>query len=331
MDKFRLFTSDSIASLTNKRDGEQKLGQHVQVVDSLNQIAKSTAKFVIVGIPEDIGVRANHGIPGAKTAWEPTLKTLLNFQSNAFLKGNEVLMLGDFNIEEPLDHSLQGLRIKTAQIDELVAPVIVAIVMAGKIPVVVGGGHNNAFPIIKGVSEALKKEVAVINIDAHADLRNTEEGRHSGNPFSNALEQGYLRQYRVFGLQQNYVNEQLQSVLENQELLSVMYFEELLKAKRSIPDSFEEFTTGLIAPCGLEIDLDSIENILSSAVSPTGFSLNDIRKIILNSKQNYCYLHICEGAQVLANGMRQEIIGKVIANLIVDFIKALQPHIYLQP
>ena len=76
------------------------------------------------------------------------LRTLLNIQSNPYLKGNEILVLGHFEIDEPADQSITGLRQKTNEIDALVYPVIQKIVAAGKIPIVIGGGHNNAAPII---------------------------------------------------------------------------------------------------------------------------------------------------------------------------------------
>lgn len=330
MDHFKLYTKRDLESLTNERIGEQKLGQTVQSIADLSQLAESTAKFVVLGIPEDIGVRANHGVGGADTAWAPAIKALLNTQSNAFLDGDEILVLGHFEIEQPKDASIASLREKTAQIDNLVAPVIEAVVAANKIPIVVGGGHNNALPIISGVVKALQKAIAVVNIDAHADLRDTAEGRHSGNPFSNALEKGLLTSYNVFGLHQNYLNNQLLPEL-NKGHIRAAFYDDLLQSDVPNSENFKNFTADLQQPCGLEIDLDSIANMLASAVSPTGFTLDDIRKIILQFDKNYAYLHICEGAYQLKNGQTQETIGKAIAYLITDFIKALPPRTYPQP
>ena len=74
---------------------------------------------------------------------------MLNTQSNGFLQGEEILVLGHFEIEEPADQSITSLRKKVSEIDELVCPLIEKIIAAGKIPIVIGGGHNNAYPIIK--------------------------------------------------------------------------------------------------------------------------------------------------------------------------------------
>ncbi|MFI5451519.1 arginase family protein [Pedobacter sp. UC225_61] len=331
MDSFKIYSQSDVLNLVNQRAGEIKLGEKAQTVSSLNELQNSSAKFVLLGIPEDVGVRANYGIGGAKTVWPVALKALLNAQSNSFLPGEEILILGNFEIAEPSHKSVDELRKKATEIDDLVYPIIEKVVAAGKIPIIIGGGHNNAYPIIRGTSLGLKQSINVVNIDAHADLRNTEEGRHSGNGFSFALKNGILNQYRIFGLHQNYVNQNLPNYLENNSSVKAIYFENILQSDVSIYQNWSEFTADLPSPCGLEIDLDSIENVLSSAVSPSGFALNDIRKILLSNKKKYSYLHICEGAIELTDGRKDLTTGKTIAYLITDFIKALLPRIYQQP
>lgn len=328
MDSFKIYTQSDISALTNQREGEEKLGERVLVVSSLDQIINSSAKFVLLGIPEDVGIRANFGVAGAKTAWKASLKAILNTQSNSFLNGEEILVLGHFEIEEPAEQSLQSLRKKVNQIDELVYPIVQQIIAANKIPIVIGGGHNNAFPIIYGAYLAKgKQQINVVNIDAHTDLRNPAEGRHSGNGFSTAILKGYLKQYKIFGLHQNYVNKAIASQIAKDKNMSALYFEELLQRENSIVQEWANFTENLAEPCGLEIDLDSIANILSSATTPSGFALDDIRKILIKNTIKYNYLHICEGAEKLSDSREDLTTGKTIAYLVTDFIKALRPHI----
>lgn len=327
MDSLKIYSQADVMAFVNLRTGEQKLGESVQTINDLEELSSSSAKFVLLGIPEDMGVRANHGIGGAKSAWQASLKSLLNIQNNLFLQGENILVLGHVALMEPEDQSVDGLRKKVAEIDLLVYPLIAKIVAAGKIPIVVGGGHNNAAPLIWGTSLAYKQAINVVNIDAHADLRNPAEGRHSGNGFSYALQEGFLNQYRIFGLHQNYVNQALPAQIAANQNLQVCYFEELLKSLSSIPANWTAFTADLPDPCALEIDLDSIENVLSSALSPSGFTLNDIRSILLSNTKKYSYLHLCEGATSLADGRTDQSTGKTIAYLITDFIKGLHPHI----
>ena len=69
------------------------------------------------------------------------------------------------------------------QIDKEVVHTITSIVKTGKIPIIIGGGHNNAYGNIKGTALAKGKPINAVNLDAHSDFR-ILEGRHSGNGFS---------------------------------------------------------------------------------------------------------------------------------------------------
>ncbi|MFC3561299.1 formimidoylglutamase [Pedobacter jamesrossensis] len=326
MDSLKIYSQSEIDSLIISRDGETKLGEKVDIYShsesdsssnaaiSLNGLKKSDAKFVLLGIPEDIGVRANAGLAGTSTAWRPALMAFLNIQSNRFLNGEEILVLGHFEIEEPEDSSIIALRNKVAEIDDLVYPVIEIIVSAGKIPIVIGGGHNNAYPIIKGTSLASRIAINVLNIDAHADLRE-QEGRHSGNGFTFALAENFIENYYMYGLHQSYNNEPILNQIEKKSNLKAIFFDDILKGTDAVELSE-------LARAGLEIDLDSIQNVLSSAETPSGFSVNDIRKLILTNKRKFSYLHISEGATRLLDGRVSKLTSKLIAYLVSDFAKA---------
>lgn len=330
MDRLKIYHREDIKPLLTLRDGEVRLGERIQFVDQLDDIRQSDAQFVLLGIPEDIGVRANFGVGGTQTAWLPALRAFLNLQSNSFLSGSEILLLGAFEIEEPKNQSIAGLRKKVAEIDTLVFPVIEKIVSSGKIPLVVGGGHNNAYGIIKGCARAVQKPINVINIDAHADLRQLE-GRHSGNGFSYALQEGLLSAYAIFGLAESYTHPNVIASVSDSDTVKAIYLEELLRSSEPLVDTWSAFSGARPDPCGLELDLDSIQGVLSSAVSPSGFQLNEVRSLLLNSEKKFCYLHICEGAVQLVDGRQDAGTAKTIAFLISDFIKALLPHTARQP
>lgn len=322
MANFRIFSQGDILNFVNKRDGETKLGERVQRIEQLSDLENSTAKFVLLGIPEDIGVRANYGTGGAQTAWKPALKSFLNLQQNEFLRGEDILVLGEFDITENTTTDVDLLRKAVAEIDDLVYPIVQIIVEAGKIPIVIGGGHNNCYPIIKGTSLALNEKVNVLNIDAHTDLRNPDEGRHSGNGFSTAIKYGFLEQYLIFGLHQNYVSEAQLNYIANNNAIKVVYFDDLLKGRASVCAEAENLLKDVKTPLGLEIDLDCIVGALASAATPSGFSLNEVRQLVLSLNKGFNYLHICEGAYQLSDGRKDETIGKTIAYLVSDFIKS---------
>jgi formiminoglutamase len=75
---------------------------------------------------------------------------------------------------------------------------------------------------------------------------------------------------------------------------------------------------------GIEIDLDSLPNIASSAMTMSGFSVEELRQFIyfFGSHKNATYIHICEGAPDLGEDKNNHLIGKLIGYLVTDFIKS---------
>ena len=346
MKHFKFYSTSELQSLINIRQFEIKLGERLKYLSSAQNwreaLKNTSAKYIIVGIPEDIGVKANFGKGGAATAWEPFLSSFLNNQSNEFLTGEDILILGcfDFSDLECLieqnacnpEERIVAYRHAVTIIDEEVEIVIKEIAFLKKVPIVIGGGHNNAYPIIKGVAKGLQKaemlaqaQINVINIDAHADFRNTE-GRHSGNAFRYAAENGYLGKYCVVGLHENAVPQSVLLELNNHPSIHYSTYEEIFLHERK---TFMQATAHAIGFTedtftGIELDLDCIENVLCSAATPTGITALHARQFITFVAQDAkaVYLHICEGATQLADGRTNVTTGKLISYLVTDFIKA---------
>src|SRR5690242_5118219 len=104
MQHLKIYSKQDILSMTRVRRFETKLGEVIQALGNPQNIEQalenSSEKFVIAGIPEGIGVKANLGIGGADSAWIPFLQSFLNIQSNDFLQGNDLLLLGHFNFND---------------------------------------------------------------------------------------------------------------------------------------------------------------------------------------------------------------------------------------
>jgi len=336
MDNLVLFNKNDLKNLLKNRQGESKFGKHIHYLSNFNTIYEDIFNLdvthVIFGIKEDIGVFANYGKIGASKAWDATLKSLLNIQSNAFTKANKVLILGylDYSITleklKELDqnnekHILKA-RKRVAKIDLDVSELVYQIIKAGKIPIIIGGGHNNAYGNIKGTSLALKNSVNAINFDAHSDYR-AIEGRHSGNGFSYAHHDGFLNRYFVFGLHENYTSDLIFKKLDKNKLIQFNTFEAIeIRRELKFDDELQrasEFITK--SPFGIEIDCDAIKNIPSSAMTPSGFSTNKVRRFInyFGKHENAKYLHICEAAPTPETESQ---VGKLITYLITDFIRA---------
>ncbi|HXJ99228.1 MAG TPA: formimidoylglutamase [Gelidibacter sp.] len=336
MGKLVLFKTQDLEDLLKIRANESKFGEHIQLLSNSTDIYESLVNldvaYVIIGIPEDIGIFANYGNRGASSAWKATLKVLLNIQSNTFTNPRKVLILGhlDFSKEmQKIDSYLQSdkkhiekARKLTEKIDKCVTHLVYQIVRSGKKPIIIGGGHNNAYGNIKGASLAFKKPINAINFDAHSDFRR-EEGRHSGNGFRYAYSEGFLSNYFMFGLHENYTSDRIFKTLDRFKALKYNTYEELIIRKdKKFKDELERATKHVAnQPFGVEIDCDAINFIPSSAMSPSGFSIKKARSFVnyFGKQKNAVYLHICEAAPTHET---ESIVGKLITHLIIDFMRA---------
>jgi len=330
--QFQIINRAYIESLTAKRDKETKLGETVQCCENdrwEDCLLQSAAKFILIGIPEDIGVRANLGVGGTASLWQPALKSLLNVQDTEKLNGRELLVLGYFDFKEWMKEAeyenIETLRRRVAAIDDEVFPVIEKIVAADKIPIIIGGGHNNAYPILKGISRAKKAAVNCVNIDAHSDYR-AIEGRHSGNGFRYAKMDGYLKHYVMLGLHENYNSRSVMETINLDKELRYYTYEDLFVHENiSCKSALDKASHFLRKKCmGVELDLDCITNVLSSAATPCGITHLQARKFITHfaTFNSVGYLHITEGATVMADGRQDMMTAKFVAYLVTDFIKA---------
>lgn len=345
MKHFKVYTRQDVLSYTKVRRFVTRVGERIYIVTDKNEltesIANTSAPYILFGIPEDIGIKANEGIGGADTAWKPFLTSFLNIQSNDFFSGDEVLLLGHFDFgpmkflieQNAYDHEekINAYRHAVITIDEEVEQLAKIITSYGKIPIAIGGGHNNAYPLIKGSAKGLHKagriplaQINSINLDAHTDFRPVE-GRHSGNGFRYAEEDGFLEKYCVLCLQENHLPQNVWLDIVNNPFIDFITYEDIfIHEKRNFTQAMAhavDFTEDNYT--GIELDLDCIANVLSSAASPSGISSLHARQYMsyTSDKCKVAYLHICEGASELEDGRKSETTGKLISYLVSDFIK----------
>lgn len=311
-----------IQQLVSFREGEVKVGETIQVEKT---IERSSANFVLLGIPEDIGPKANCGKGGANTAWEAFLPKFLNIQETNSLHGEDILLLGAFDFTSLIEETstLEQLRAGVEIIDKEVSTLIEEIVKAEKIPLVIGGGHNNSYGLLKGTSKALDKKVNCINLDPHADYR-ALEGRHSGNGFSYAKNEKYLEKYSIVGLHENYNSQAMLDQLTNDGIHFSTYEAIFLRKEFNYETAIQKALSFVqLSSFGVELDCDAIENFPSSAQTPSGISALQARQYIhaTASLPNTIYLHLPEAAPSLVTNSSEQV-GKLLSYLVSDFIRA---------
>jgi formiminoglutamase len=343
----KTYHKSDILSLTRIRRFETKLGERIQVIkddaDIVKTLSETTAKYVLFGIPEDLGAKGNLGTGGTDTLWIPFLQSFLNIQSNDFFDGGEILLIGHFDFGDIQylidttaksdDEKVEAYRHAVNVIDDEVEYLAKLITEAKKIPVVIGGGHNNSYPLIKGSAKGWHKagvlplaQINCINLDAHADYRPLE-GRHSGNAFRYAEEDGYLQKYCVVGLHENYLPQNVWIDIVNNPFIDCITFEDIfLHEKRTFMQAVSHatsFTEDTLT--GIDVDIDSIQNTLSGNMTPTGISPNHARQYVsfVAADSKPAYFHICGGATMLSDGRMDAASGKLASYLVSDFVKGI--------
>ncbi|AEA46043.1 formimidoylglutamase [Fluviicola taffensis] len=305
-----------------ERDGEIRIGQNVLFRSVAGLEGWKEKRFHIIGIKEDIGPRLNAGKGGSDLAFDAFITRFLAVQSNQFLSGNSICIHGYICLKESIT-AISNMHVD--DLDYLVSIWVQEVVEAGGIPIVIGGGHNNAYPIIKGVSEAMCQPISVVNLDPHADTR-AMEGRHSGNPFSYAFEDGFLQNYSVLGLHESYNNQFILDRLQEMNAFFTFYESWLEKSFKFQADIDKVYDTHFQDLMGVELDMDAIAYMPSSAFSPSGISVDQARIYIrkMASLEKVCYLHLPEAAP--KNEMEELVVGKALTYLVTDFLKEYLKH-----
>jgi formiminoglutamase len=303
-------TEQAIISFSSTRLGEVRLGQSFLAANDT-----SKAKYIILGISESVGPMANAGLPGAENAFFSFLSAFLNtqdFDHNTACMGY-IKWLG----QAP---NASQLSMYVSELDEFVLQCLTQGVDKHQIPIVIGGGHNNALPLIRWANLHFNK-INVLNIDAHADCR-AIEGRHSGNSFSYAIKEGLINTYHVFGLHRAYLNSESHQFM-NDNHVEYTFYEDYLDGRRDFITDINQYIDNQDegSAFGLEIDMDCIADMPSSALSPSGWCFDDIRRVVRkvsNSKRKVAYFHLTEAAPI--SDLEKKRVGKALSYLLRDFI-----------
>jgi formiminoglutamase len=164
-----------------RRPDDPRLGEVIEFWTG-DTSALRPGRAVLIGFPQDEGVRRNFGRVGSATA-PPAIRQALH-RLTPFDAARGI----DLTLMPPLD--LGNVRIlgNLEESQQALADVIAGVLTAGAVPIILGGGHETAYGHYLGYVQA-NKPVGIINLDAHLDVRPNLNGLgHSGSPFRQALE-----------------------------------------------------------------------------------------------------------------------------------------------
>ncbi len=192
---------DDIFSLTERPDPELFFTRNDRNDPRLGEVVGQEqshyagAEIVLVGCPQDEGVRRNNGRVGAAMA--PTAIRKQFYKLTPFGIKRKIFDLGDVKIGETLEDT-----------HDTHCAVVRQLLRDGKRVVVIGGGNDIAYPDGVAMAEVYGPENWIgINVDSHLDVRIAPE-RNSGTPYRQLLEEGHLTPTRFFevGYQSHFVS-----------------------------------------------------------------------------------------------------------------------------
>lgn len=212
---------------------------------------------VIVGFPTDEGVRRNGGRPGAAEGPTAIRRALYRMTPDAADFERHAALLrrtvdaGDLPTGEDLEAD-------QAALGEAIAPWLAQ----GSFVLLLGGGHESAYGHFLGYVTA-GLEVEILNLDAHADVREPREGKgHSGSPFRQAMlhPSAACRRYRVAGLAPQSVAREHLAWLEARGGRAWM-------ASALDPERVAGLFAGLSRPALATFDIDALDQAHAPGVS----------------------------------------------------------------
>ena len=346
MNHFKFYSKKDILSYTRIRKFETKIGETVQSLKAdmswVDSLQKSDSKYVVFGIQENIGIKANNWQGPGESSWFHFLQSFLNTQSNDFLPGDNILLMGHFNFNDlseviesnaaTPEEKIDAYSHAVITIDEEVENLIKIITQFARIPIIIGGGHNNAYPAIKGAAKGLYKkellplaQINCINLDARANYRPLE-GRHSGNPFRYADADGYLNKYCIIGIQESELPQNVLDDLEQNPFIDFISYEDIFLHEKKNFIQAVAHATGFTEETytGIDIDLDVVEDLLFNTSSAGGISVLNVRQFItfVAMDAKVAYLHLCHGGIALPEERLLSNVGKLISCLVSDFVKS---------
>lgn len=234
------------------------------------------ADLVILGCPQDEGVRRNNGRPGAAEAPKAVREQFYRLTPLNIVK--RIFDIGDVRIGAELEET------HDRQIE-----IVKKVLTDGKRLIVIGGGNDISYPDGRAMAEVFGvKDWIAINIDSHLDVRIAEQ-RNSGTPYRQLLDENLLRPtyfYEV-GYQTHLCSPIYYEYIRNAGVNRISL--ELLRSrseadwelKESIKDKFVHHSNSLNTFFGFDLDaVRAADAPGTSAPSPLGLRAGEFIQLV---------------------------------------------------
>ena len=312
--------------------GEKKLVDEISFSNSNNwkdELSTSSAHFVLVGICEDIGVKAGRkGSLGSRRTYFECLDYLLRSETIAEVDYSSVFLLGHLEMKAHLieadwldsetEDGVKELGEIVKKIDCAVAELVELIVSFNKVPILIGGGQNSALGMLQGIGE---NEVTSICIDSRLDL-NTSSVRNNENVYTNALNSKLVNKHFFIGVEPLLISKKDRIKLQEYQNVHV-----IVKEKIQELECLEKDLESKNSFFSLDIDLNCISGFPSTQPDLLGMSFDELRKVVKSivSKVNISAYHVSEGNAKNSPKGYEKMVSSSIFYLLTDLILEFEP------
>lgn len=270
---FELTSRPSGELLYSRNDpNDQRLGEIVATDES----EYAAADIVILGCPQDEGVRRNKGRVGAAEAPDAIRRQF--YMLTPFNIKKRLFDLGDVIVNGSLEETHDTHR-----------AVVKQVLLDGKRLIVLGGGNDISYPDGVAMAEVYGPEKWIgINVDSHLDVRIAEE-RNNGTPYRQLLVEGHLlpKYFYEVGYQTHFASplyyKYLRDLGVNRISLEILRSREQadLELKEHIRQRFIGQSASLNTFFGFDIDaVRSSDAPGSSAPSPLGLRAGEFITLV---------------------------------------------------
>lgn len=236
----------------------------------------AAAQIVILGCPQDEGVRRNSGRSGAEHA--PASIREQFYKLTPFNIKQKIADVGDVKIGSSLEET-----------HETHFEIVSQLLRDGKRIIVLGGGNDISYPDGCAMAEVFGPEWWIgINIDSHLDVRIAEQ-RNSGTPYRQLLEEGRMlpQYFYEVAFQTHFCSpvyyDYIRSLGVNRISLELLRSraEADLELKESIKQKFIGHSSSLNTFFGFDLDaVRSADAPGTSAPSPLGLRNSEFIQLV---------------------------------------------------
>lgn len=235
----------------------------------------------LIGLPDDTGVKNVQGRIGAAGGPAAFRTYFEKLKGNPHVK-NLLIDCGDLMPEKTIENTHQK-----------VANFITDARLKSHFTVIVGGGHDLAFPHLQAYKNGRDsgKKTGCINIDVHLDLRPEMPIVTSGSPFRMALNTGVLEgeNFVEFGIQE-YANAEELFVFAAEKNVNLVMFNDLRNGHAV--SGFKKALQYLSERCDeivISLDMDAFQAAFAPGVSAPaaeGFTPSEVIEMLRLAADN---------------------------------------------